>query len=330
MPDLPGGEDDGSNGGPSGKGILIFGAILFLLMAIFAFLPFGPLGSDRDEPTSPPTLPGALVPTAPEQDPNRTGGDAPSATERPPDAGFVVCLDAGHGGPDFGRQRIQGEVDQPWLNESEVNLGMAYMLRNELQDRGVTVVMTRETGTAVNVFGEDVNNDGRTILDGDQDGDRDELQARINICNVNDADILVSLHLNGYDKPSARGYEVLYTGDREFGDKNLDLATAIYRRIGSAYKDAGFETQARGTVNDIDLDAETHEFGSEKHLVLTGPAVDNPDYTIVPSNMPGVIIEPVFITNQEDVNFVVVPENQQVLTEAYADGIMDYFDQNSE
>src|SRR5699024_7732402 len=124
----------------------------------------------------------------------------------------------------------------------------------------------------------------------------DELQARINICNANDADILVSLHLNGYDDPGAHGYEVLYTGDREFGDRNLDLATAIYREIGSAYREAGFETQARGTKDDKNLDAETHEFGSEQHLVLTGPAVKNPDYTIVPSNMPGVIIEPVFIT----------------------------------
>jgi N-acetylmuramoyl-L-alanine amidase len=56
--------------------------------------------------------------------------------------------------------------------------------------------------------------------------------------------------------------------------------------------------------------------------------VNNPDYSIVPSNMPGVIIEPVFITNQEDVNFIVVPENQQILAEAYAEGIMDFFEKH--
>jgi len=325
LPNLPG-DDDTSNGGRNGKGILIFGAVLFLLMAALAFTPIGPLGSNHDDSSPTPTEPLALIPTAPEQDPNRAGEPTTAPVERPADAETVVCIDPGHGGWDFGRQRQEGDYDQPWFNESEVNLGMAIMLRNELTSRGVTVVMTRETGTAVNIFGDDVNGDGRTILDGAQDGDRDELQARINICNDAGADILVSLHLNGHDNPSANGYEVLYTGDREFGDKNLDLATAIYRQIGSAYNDAGFETQPRGTKDDINLDAETHEFGSEQHLVLTGPAVTNPDYSIVPSNMPGAIIEPVFITNQDDANFIVVPDNQRRLAAAYADGIMDYFE----
>lgn len=326
LPDLPDDDGSGDSGSRSGKSLLIFGAVLFLLMGVFAFLPFGPLGSD-DGASPTPTQPVALVPTAPEQDPDRTGVST-AVVERPAGSTYVVCLDAGHGGWDFGRQRKQGEVDQPWLNESEVNLAMAYMLRDELESRGVTVVMTRPTGLAANPFGDDVNNDGRTILDGSQHGDRDELQARINICNASDADILVSLHLNGYDDASARGYEVLYTGDREFGDQNLDLATAIYRRIGAAYDEVGFETRARGTVDDKNLDAQTHEFGSEQHLVLTGPAVTNPDYTIVPSNMPGVIVEPVFITNQDDANFIAIPENQEVLAKAYADGIMDYFDKH--
>ncbi|HWV23212.1 MAG TPA: N-acetylmuramoyl-L-alanine amidase [Thermomicrobiales bacterium] len=323
LPNLPGEEPPSSGGGP-GKTILLFGAILFVLMGIFAFLPFGLFGGD-DSPTPTATVPVALVPTAPGQDPNRN--DNPTAVvERPAGSTYVVCIDPGHGGWDFGRQRKQDEFDQPWLNESEVNLGMAYMLRDELEARGVTVVMTRETGTAVNVFGEDVNNDGRTILDSEKDGDRDELQARINICNASDADVLISLHLNGYDDQSANGYEVLYTGAREFGDQNLDLATAIYRQIGAAYRAVGFETTARGTIDDKDLDTGSHEFGSEQHLVLLGPEVKNPDYTIVPSNMPGVIIEPVFITNQNDVNFIVVPDNQQLLAKAYADGIMDYLD----
>lgn len=328
LPNLP--EDDNKRSSPGNARILVFGAVLFVLMAIFAFLPFGPLDSDDDDPEPTPAAPVAVVPTAPEQDPNRAGAaDAPEP-ERPADAELVVCLDPGHGGWDYGRQRQQGEYDTPWVNESEINLGMALMLRQNLETRGANVAMTRETGTAVNVFGEDVNGDGRTILDGEQDGNRDELQARINICNAAGADVLVSLHLNGFDDSSARGYEVLYTPapTREFGDKNLDLATAIYRQIGAAYNEVGFETQPRGTVSDETLDAQIHEFGSERNLVLTGPAVNNPDYSIVPSNMPGVIIEPIFITNQDDVNFIVIPENQQRLVEAYAEGIMDYFEQH--
>lgn len=331
LPNLPG--DDGDDGGSRGGGrILIFGAVLFLLMAILAFTPFGPLGSNNDsddpEPTVPPPV--AVVPTSPEQDPNsRNGVIGSPAAQRPADSETVVCIDPGHGGWDFGRQRQGDEYNPPRFNESEVNLAMALMLRDELVSRDVTVVMTRESGTAANVFGEDVNGDGRTILDGAQDGDRDELQARINICNDANADVLISLHLNGFDDQSARGFEILYTPapTREFGDQNLDLGNAIYREIGAAYNDVGFETDPRGVKSDETLDAETHEFGSERNLVLTGPAVNNPDYSIVPSAMPGVIVEPVFISNQEDTNFIVLPENQRLLAVAYADGIMNYFDQ---
>lgn len=329
LPDLPGDGDggDGRGGSRVGKGLLIFGALLFMTMAALAFLPFGPLGDD-DEATPTPTVPVAVVPTAPEQDPNRGNGETADGP-RLADSEMVVCVDPGHGGWDTGRQRQAGEYPQPWFDEAEINLAMAFMLREELESRGVRVVMTRETGTAVNVFGEDVNGDGRTILDSAQDGDRDELQARINICNASEADLLVSLHLNGFDDPAIRGYEVLYTPapTRDFGNQNLDLATVIYRQIGAAYREVGFETDPRGTVSDETLDAETHEFGSERNLVLTGPAVNNPDYTIVPSQMPGVFIEPVFISNQDDANFIVLPENQRLLAASYAEGIMDYFDQ---
>ena len=327
LPNLPGDEQP-DRGGVSSR-ILIFGAVLFALMAIVAFLPFGPFGGDDEaDPTN--TPPVAVVPTVPSQDPGNRG-EAPDTPTRPADSELVVCIDPGHGGWDRGRERQEEDYDPPFFDESGINLAMGLMLREALAERGVTVVMTRETGTAVNVFSEDINGDGRTLLDGRQDGERDELQARINVCNDANADILVSLHLNGFDDTDARGYEVLYTPypTREFGQLNLDLANAIYREIGAAYNDADFETEPRGVKSDEDdLQAEMHEFGSERNLVLTGPAVSNADYTIVPSNMPGVVVEPIFISNQDDANFIVLEENQRLLAEAYAEGIMRYFDRN--
>lgn len=332
LPPLPGDKGDGSRDGNTGKGLIIFGAILFLLMAVLAFTPIGPLGSDNGGDADP-TEPAIVVPTSPSQDPDARGEvSTPPPRESLANAEYVVCIDPGHGGWDPGWERLDpGTYGPPYFNESEINLAMGLMLRDELESRGIGVVMTRETGTASNVYGEDVNGDGRTILDGEQHGDRDELQRRIDICNEAEADVLLSLHLNGFDDPAARGYEVLYTSSREFGDRNIDLATAIYRAVGSAYGDVGFETQARGTKDDQqDLDADTHEFGAEQHLVLTGPAVNNPDYSIDPSAMPGVFVEPVFVSNQDDANFIVNPDNQRLLAEAYADGIEAYFEQYPE
>ena len=71
-----------------------------------------------------------------------------------------------------------------------------------MQQRGYKVIMTRETDTAVNVDGKDVNGDGRTAAHDPPGSDHnetlDELQARINICNAANADLLVSMHINGY------------------------------------------------------------------------------------------------------------------------------------
>lgn len=332
LPPLPGDDGGPSRGGGSGKGLVIFGAVLFLLMAVLAFMPFGPLGSDNNGDGDP-TEPVIVVPTSPAQDPNARGQvSTPPPRQSLANAEYVVCIDPGHGGWDPGWERLDQSIyGPPYFNESEINLAMGLMLRDELESRGIGVVMTRETGTAANVFGEDVNGDGRTILDGEQHGDRDELQRRINVCNEAEADILVSLHLNGFDDPAARGYEVLYTSSREFSDRNLDLATFIYRAIGSAYNDVGFETAARGVKDDQrDLDAETHELGSEPHLVLTGPGVNNPDYTISPSQMPGVFVESVFLSNQDDANFIVNPDNQRLLVDAIANGIEAYFEQHPE
>src|SRR5690606_10250471 len=115
------------------------------------------------------------------------------------------------------------------------------------------------------------NGDGRVLTDTPQgriDGQRDELQARINICNEAGADILVSIHLNGHDDQSVNGYEVFYNSQREFTDQNRDLAAFIHREMTVAFDDLGYVTSNRGYKDDLDLSADTHEFGSEQFLLM--------------------------------------------------------------
>lgn len=319
LPDLPGSSGSGRSGS---NRIIILGALLFLAMAAIALLP-QLLGDDGD-PESTPTPQIIQTPTPPaDQDQSAIA----QPTQSLQDAEYVVCIDAGHGGWDTGRVR-ESNSRAPAILEKEINLGMAWMLKERLEAEGIGVVMTRPSGLAVNVFNEDVNGDGQTLQDSEQAGDRDELQARINICNEAEADILVSLHLNGYDDPAARGFEVLYTRApfREFGDLSADLATFVYREISAAYEQAGFDTTPRGTIPDDTLDAEMHDRGAERHLIITGPAIENADFTLVPSAMPGIVIEPVFITNDDDAAFIARPENQRLLVNAYADGILTYFE----
>lgn len=334
LPDLPG---DGSGSGgkrPGNARLLIFGAGLFAVMALVAFLPFGPLGDDDDPavPTSSAVLP-TLAPVNDGGDAG-DGAEADSAVEEPvASAGQpIVCVDPGHGGWDTGWNRTdqdegEGPYSSPIVTEAEINLGMAYMLKEQLEDEGMFVVMTRPSGAAVNMYDQDVNEDGETRLEAEnteQAGDRDELQARINVCNEAGSDILISVHINGYDDPAANGYEALYTAERDFGTQNEELANLVYRQMDSALRDTEMGGKGRGAIPDTALDNQRHELGTSPHLIMTGPAFE--EGSIEPSLMPGLIVEAAFLSNDQDAVWIVQPDNQRLVVQAYAQGILDYFE----
>lgn len=328
LPPLPGQKSGGgSNGSGIGSRAIIFGAVLLAIVIGMLFLPFSPLVDNGGDPT----------PTAPVADSTQTstevaaGQETAVPTNEPAEtveSDFLVCIDPGHGGWDYGRERM--DMDQfgpPWFHESEITLSLSFFLRDELESRGIAVVMTRETGGAVNWRNEDVNSDGRVMQNTEQgmiDGNRDELQARINICNEAEADIMISVHLNGYDDQSVGGYEVFYNTQREFADQNRDLAAFIHREMTVAFDDLEYVTSNRGYTDDINLNADMHDFGSEQFLIMIGPGGQRPDYTIVPTAMPGVIIETLFVTNTDDANFILNPANQQRVAVGWADGIEQY------
>ncbi|MCO5219254.1 MAG: N-acetylmuramoyl-L-alanine amidase [Thermomicrobiales bacterium] len=329
LPPLPdqGKQKQRRSSGGSNKAV-IFGALLLIAVVALAILPFSSL-LNGDDPKPSPTADVAQV-TEPVID-NGSGTETPVPTNVPAetvDSDFLVCIDPGHGGWDFGRQRLDmNEFPPPWIHESEITLSMAFFLRDELESRGIAVVMTRETGGAVNWRNEDVNGDGRVKTDSAQgkiDGDRDELQARINICNAANADIMVSIHINGTDDQTIGGYEIFWNNARPFSQLNLDLATFLLREMSLAFADQGYDAYSRGTTDDMDLHNDSNVYGSEQFLILIGPEVVKPEYTIVPSAMPGVIIEALFVTNTDDANFILNPANQKRLAVGWANAIENY------
>lgn len=327
LPPLPDQGKKNRRGSGGGNKAIIFGAILFVAVIALAILPLSSL-LDNDTPDPSPT---AEVAQATEAILTTDGEETPVPTNEPAEtveSNFLVCIDPGHGGWDFGRERLEmNEFSAPWFHESEITLSMAYFLRDDLESRGIAVVMTRETGGAVNWRNEDVNGDGRVKTDSEQgkiDGDRDELQARINVCNDAGADIMVSIHLNGSDDQTIEGYEVFWNDSRPFSQQNLDLANFIVREMAVAFNDLGYDAFSRGATNDIDLHNDSNVYGSEQFLILIGPEVVKPEYTIVPSAMPGVIVEALFVTNTDDANFILNPANQKRLAVSWADAIENY------
>lgn len=334
LPNLPG-DDGGSGGNRPGNGrLMILGAALLVIMAALAFSPIGPLGGgDSGEDTKPtpnPNLP-SIFDTEEADDPNQPDIEDPA--QEAAEGQAIVCIDPGHGGWDTGWNRTDldgfetGPYGPPIVTEAELNLGMSYMLKAELEEMGYFVVMTRPGGAAVNLFDQDVNGDGETRLDAEnpeQAGARDEFQARINICNEAAADIIVSVHVDGFTDPTARGFSVIYTAEREFGEQNAVLANLVFRRITTASVGTDVENTGRSARPDTEIDSTSQE-GASNHLIIIGPEV--PYASITPTDMPGVVIEAGFLSNDLDAIFIVQPANQRLWAEAYALGIQDYFEQ---
>ncbi len=300
--------------------------ILLLAMLLAAFIVMFRLGSERflvpaptptPAPTSTPlpTPTPSPVPVPPTPTPRPA---PPTPTPAPvPVAGVdelyaqdgrnIVCLDPGHGGIDQGNVRVDnGKIV---LEEKDFTLDHALLLAQRLRDQGYEVVLTRETDTEVNPSNEDVNGDGVVASDGVAKSDQlDDLQARVNICNLAAADLLVSIHYNGAENEFLQGYEVWYNDQRPFSGRSQAFATLMHEALAQKYAEAGYEANDRG-------------IGIEDHAV-TGP--ERPG-KLIPSEMPGAVIEGLFLSNEEDARFIESDVAEDTLVSAYEEAINRYF-----
>ncbi|HEV2108206.1 MAG TPA: N-acetylmuramoyl-L-alanine amidase [Thermomicrobiales bacterium] len=326
--------------GAGGRSVMI-GAVLFLGLTV-VFAGVGRPDSDSrgalrsTAVLTEPAVANDLIGFAPNQPPREQGSGqsagVSAAADLNGDGVPVVCLDPGHGGGDPGFTRSE-KGDVPRMNEADLNLEGAVELARRLENHGIVVVMTRRDDVAVNAEGADVNGDGETfdaarrdgkaLSDAMRVGDFDELQARINICNRADADLLVSMHVNGYDeRTTVRGYEAWYTGCREFGEQSERFAVLAYDALSQELTAAGFETEPRGLKNDCVADVDPSDPLLAHNMIITGPEVPG---KIAPSEMPGAIIETLFLSNEEDARFLASEAGRDAIIKAYERAILAYF-----
>ena len=320
----------------SGRTVTL-GAILvigILAVSLGAGGVFGNRGAGAPEPTAtvPPVVVALGSPTASVALASGTDGSSTPADpgiEDPEwpgqgDGRTVVCIDPGHGGWDQGFNRPFSGI-LPGLAEADYNLAQAYDLAERLEEHGFEVVMTRRTPSAVNDEGADVNGDGETIADSDEAGTIDELQARIYICNEAQADLLVSMHINGSEaRPLVKGYETWYTGSRPFGDHSQRFATLVFRALGAEMEAAGYITDPREVNDDRNISVDDSDASLFDHMIVTGPDVRG---QINGSEMPGAIVEALFISNDDDARFLDSPDGHEAIVSAYESAILDYFDE---
>ena len=105
---------------------------------------------------------------------------------------ITVVLDAGHGGVDGGAVGVSGSL------EKHLNLAIAKKTATFLEDRGYTVVLTREE--------DELLTDG-----GNGSRKQQDLRARVNTVEKYENAVLVSIHMNRFPKESVQGITFYYS-----------------------------------------------------------------------------------------------------------------------
>jgi len=269
---------------------------------------------------SPPVVANPVVATSTDF-PTRTvtATSTPSVTPRPTHTPTplppLVAIDAGHGGRDFGGRHFDadGHMD---FSEKEANLAIVLKIAERVRAAGYRVLLTRDGDYRIN---------SEQRLDLNEDGEidsADEVLARADLVNEAGADLLLSIHQNAYygaDAQDVGGTQTLYCAERPFGDDSYRFACLVHENLLVALSKVGYETRDRGVMPDSNLEVPG---AKGNYLILLGPLTER---ISIPSQMPGVLSEPLFVTNDVEAELLQWADVQDALADAYATAVAGYF-----
>lgn len=191
---------------------------------------------------------------------------------------------------DPGHGGIDGGTSRDGVLEKEINLDIAKKLKSILMERGYKIIMTREEDVSLESL--DNSRKSRHLRD---------LTARANIINNSNAQLFLSIHVNcNIKKPATDGAIVFFCKKYE---QNRTLALCIQRVLNNMVVD--------GKKRNV------HDPVQAKYYVL--------NYT----NIPGVIVETGFISNEEERQKLAKDTFRQELAKSIAKGIEQYLDESS-
>ncbi len=231
----------------------------------------------------------------------------------------TVFVDAGHGGPDSGTQGTTSGGTT--VLEKNLTLASAHALLVLLQADGYRVVMSRISDTSVvRPSPADISQGTYTIA-----GDHADITARIACANAAHADVLVALHYDGFGDPTVGGVETIDDSARPFRGANQRLASLVQENVVHSLQAAGWNVPDRGVVDDSggSTPGLTPQANAYVHLLELGPAA--PGWLAQPSVMPGVLIEPLFVTDPTEADIAVSRAGQETIARGIAAGINAFF-----
>lgn len=230
-----------------------------------------------------------------------------------PDMGWVVVLDAGHGGKDPGA--VCGRVYEKTINLA-VALELGRVLEAQMPD--IKVIYTRR--------------DDRFV----------ELSERTKIANKAEADLFVSIHTNANPNKNASGTETYVMG----ADKNSANLAVSMRENGVISLEADYESRYEGydpssSESLIIFSLMQYAFQTQslslardmeaayKSAGLASRGVHQAGFLVLwRTAMPGILTELGFISNPNDIKRLTSTEGQQTVSRALCLAMKKYIERN--
>lgn len=128
----------------------------------------------------------------------------------------IILIDPGHGGIDGGAKSKNGTI------EKDINLQISLKLRDNLEEKGYKVYMTRDED-------EGLYQKGKTV----REKKREDLNRRVEMKKETACDIFVSIHQNMFPQSKCYGAQVWYASN----ENSLNLANVVQESIKESVKD---------------------------------------------------------------------------------------------
>jgi N-acetylmuramoyl-L-alanine amidase len=233
------------------------------------------------------------------------------------DRHLTVFLDAGHGGVDPGAvgTTSSGKV----VYEADETLPVVLDTMAILRGAGFRVVVSRTGPTTVLKLGPGDESGGILTVK----GDHEDVTARDVCANMAHANVLIGVYYNS-GGPGNAGSITAYDTARPFAAANHRLADLVQSSVLQAMNARGWDIPNAGVVSDVGLgSAVSPQDLAYDHLLLLGPAKRG--YFSTPSQMPGALIEPLFITDPFEASIAASSRGQHVIAGGLARAVELYF-----
>ena len=235
-------------------------------------------------------------------------------------------LDAGHGGLDPGGVGVTESGQQ--IEESTINLAIELDTMAILRAEGLQVVVWRTENTTVLKLGPG-DTDGQLLS---LVGAHDDVAARDVCANRAHANLLVGIYMDAGGSPQNAGSVSIYDTDRPFSAANLQFATLLQNDVLTAMNSQGWGIPNDGVLSDANEGSSVGDpaegglaaaSANYDHLLLLGPA--SAGYFSTPSQMPGAVIEPFFLTDPYEGSISISTGSQDVVAKGIASAVEQYF-----